>query len=94
MRLTCITDNEKEQTHIAKFAQWILNIGDGKTTSPEGEDWIKIPTDILLEKGKDPKKTLVDTIYPNLRQRYRDRAFLEERAILCPRNETVRDISL
>jgi ATP-dependent DNA helicase PIF1 len=88
-----MTDNETEKNKVAQFADWILNIGDGTTTTSEGEDWIKIPKDILFNKGHDPKETLVESIYPNLRQRYRDREFLEERAILCPRNETVRDIN-
>ena len=93
MRLTCFTDNETEKRHIAEFADWILNIGNGTNTSSEGEEWIKIPNDILLKKGNDPKKTIVESIYPNFRQRYRDREFLEERAILCPRNETVSEIN-
>jgi hypothetical protein len=49
-----------------------LNIGNGTTTSPEGKEWIKIPRDILLKKGNDPKKTIVEIIYPNLRQTYHD----------------------
>jgi ATP-dependent DNA helicase PIF1 len=68
-----------------------LNIGNGTTTSPEGEEWIKITSDILLNKGSDPRKTIVECTYRNLRQRYRDQDFLEERAILCPRNEIVRE---
>jgi ATP-dependent DNA helicase PIF1 len=88
-----MTENEIEKTQLKDFANLILNIGNGTTTSPEGEEWIKIPSDILLNKGSDPKKTIVESIYPNLRERYRDREFLEERAILCPRNETVREIN-
>ncbi|KAM0832093.1 hypothetical protein ACQ4PT_065114 [Festuca glaucescens] len=93
MRLTSMTDSEREKRQVKDFANWILNIGNGTTTSPEGEECIKIPSDILLNKGSDPKKTIVESIYPNLRERYRDREFLEERAILCPRNETVREIN-
>jgi ATP-dependent DNA helicase PIF1 len=88
-----MTDNETEKRQVSEFADWILNIGNGTTTSPEGDEWIKVPTDILLKKGNYSKKTIVESIYPNLRQRYRDREFLEERAILCPRNETVTEIN-
>jgi hypothetical protein len=64
-----MTDNDIEKKRIAQFADWIFNIDKGTTTSSEGEDWIKIPSDILLKKGNDPKETLVESIYPNLRQR-------------------------
>jgi hypothetical protein len=93
MRLKCLLDDPIQKQKVAEFAEWILQIGDGKTTTDEGEDWIKIPKDILLQKGKNAKEEIVQSIYPNLLQRYRERDFLEERAILCPRNETVRDIN-
>jgi ATP-dependent DNA helicase PIF1 len=93
MRLKCLSDDPIQKQKVAEFAEWILQIGDGKTTTDEGEDWIKIPKDILLQKGKNAKEEIVQSIYPNLLQRYRERDFLEERAILCPRNETVREIN-
>jgi hypothetical protein len=82
-------DNKTEKKQVNKFADWILNIGNGTNISPEGEEWIKIPSDLLLKKGNDLKKTIVEIIYLNLRQRYRDREFLEEIEILCTRNKTV-----
>ncbi|XP_040248155.1 uncharacterized protein [Aegilops tauschii subsp. strangulata] len=56
MRLNCTTHDESEKQRVAEFAEWILNIGDGTNTSSEGEELIKIPSDILLKKGNDPKK--------------------------------------
>jgi hypothetical protein len=44
------------------------HIGDGKTTSDEREDWIKIPKDILLQKGENVKEEIVQSTYPNLLQ--------------------------
>lgn len=93
MRLSCISRDEDEQKRTADFAQWILNIGDGKTTSADGEEWIEIPDDLILKKGGDPKEEIVKSIYPNLVQNYKKRDFLEQRAILCPRNETAREIN-
>lgn len=93
MRLTSMTDSEIEKRQVKDFADWIFNIGNGTTTSPEGEEWIEIPSEILLNNGNDQKKTIVESIYPNQRQNYHDQEFLEERAILCPRNETVRKIN-
>jgi hypothetical protein len=93
MRLKCLSDDPLQKQKVAEFAEWILQIGDGKTATDEGEDWIKIPKDLMLQRGKNAKEEIVQNIYPNLLQRYRERDFLEERAILCARNETVREIN-
>ena len=85
--------NTEKQKEVNEFAEWILNIGEGKTTSDEGEEWIQIPRDLILEKGNDPRETIVNSIYPNLLSNYKEPKFLEERAILCPRNETVEEIN-
>lgn len=88
-----MSHDRKEQQESQEFANWILSIGDGKTTSEEGEEWIKIPTDLLLQKGDNPKESIVRSTYPNLLFNYLDPKFLEERAILCPTNETVEEIN-
>nr|XP_040256329.2 uncharacterized protein LOC120974039 [Aegilops tauschii subsp. strangulata] len=93
MRLKCLSDDPIQKQKVAEFAEWILQIGDGKTASDEGEDWIKIPKDLLLQKGENRKELIVESIYPNLLQKYRERDYLEERAILCPRNDTVKEIN-
>jgi hypothetical protein len=43
-----MVDNQNEQEKMKEFAEWILNIGDGKTTSDDGEEMIEIPDDLLL----------------------------------------------
>ena len=66
-----------------------LQNGSNCDKNDEGDDWVRIPKDIILHKGEDPKEEIVKSTYPNLQQNYRNREFLEERAILCPRNEIV-----
>jgi ATP-dependent DNA helicase PIF1 len=78
---------------VQDFAKWILDIEDGKTSSDEGEELVQIPDDILLEKGEDPKETIVNNTYPDLLSNYKERTFLQERAILYPRNEIVQEIN-
>jgi hypothetical protein len=46
-----------------------------------------------LEKGNDPRETIVNSTYPDLLSNYKERAFLQERAILCPKNDTVQEIN-
>ena len=48
MRLKCLSDDPIQQQKVAEFAEWILQIGDGKIASDEVEDWIKIAKDLLL----------------------------------------------
>jgi hypothetical protein len=60
-----MTDSDIEKRQVKDFADRIFNIGNGTTTSLEGEEWIKIPSEILLNKGNDPKTTIVESIYPN-----------------------------
>jgi hypothetical protein len=55
MRLRCMSEDTAEQQNLMEFVNWILDIGDGKTTSDEGDEWINIPEDLILEKGEDPK---------------------------------------
>jgi len=93
MRLSCLSSNRIEQQKVEEFAQWILDIGDGKMSSNDGEEMIKIPSDLLLLKGDDPREAIVKSTYPDLLNNYQQQKFLEERAILCPRNEMVDQIN-
>jgi hypothetical protein len=59
MRLSCIVDNQNEREKMKDFAKWILNIGDGKTTSDDGDEVIQISDDLLLHKGNNTKEAIV-----------------------------------
>jgi hypothetical protein len=59
MRLSCIVDNQNEREKMKDFAKWILNIGDGKTTSDDGDEVIQISDDLLLHKGNNTKDAIV-----------------------------------
>jgi hypothetical protein len=54
---------------------------------------IKIPEDLLLEKEDDSRETTINSTYPDLLNNYKERSFLQERAILCARNETIQEIN-
>jgi hypothetical protein len=59
MCLSCIVDNQNEREKMKYFAKWILNIGDGKTTSDDGDEVIQISDDLLLHKGNNTKEAIV-----------------------------------
>jgi ATP-dependent DNA helicase PIF1 len=92
MCLSCLVKNENEQRKMTEFAEWILNIGDGNTTTDDGDEFIKIPDNLLLQKEVDVKETIVQSTYLDLLSNYKERDYLKERAILYPRNDTVQEI--
>ena len=52
MRLNYTRHDESEKQRVAEFVEWSLM---DKNTSLEGDELIKIPSDILLKKGNDSK---------------------------------------
>jgi hypothetical protein len=76
----------------AEFAKWILQIGNGDTVSLD-EEWVTIPSDLLLQKGDDPKAKIIESTYPGLHDNCCDHKFLEENAILCTTNEDAKEIN-
>jgi ATP-dependent DNA helicase PIF1 len=93
MRVTALIDTPKEQEKTRDFADWILNIGDGLIGNEEDEAWVHITKNILLQKGGNQLGTIINSTYPNLWTNYTDRKYLEEKAILCPRNEMVNEVN-
>ncbi|XP_073224868.1 uncharacterized protein [Cicer arietinum] len=50
---------------MQNFADWILDVGDGKQCSNIGESWISIEQNLMLPKSHDDFQSIVDAIYPN-----------------------------
>lgn len=57
------------------------------------KDVIHIPNDILVSRGKDLIKAIVEITYPNFTSKYNDPTYLEERVVLTSKNETMFEIS-
>jgi hypothetical protein len=89
MRLQQNSDNNATK----EFAQWILNLGDGELDDSEGESFIEIPNDLTIQHETHPIDDIVNAIYPELKTKYNDAKYLEDRAILAPTNEDVQDIN-
>ena len=80
------------QQEVAAFSKWILDIGEGKIPSvaKDGEDepsWITVPHELLLPADDDKLAAIVQSVYPNFESRYKNPAYLSQRAILAPTNE-------
>ncbi|XP_057450068.1 uncharacterized protein LOC130741240 [Lotus japonicus] len=79
---------------IKEFAEWILQVGDGKAkTIDDEESIIEIPQDLLIGQCADPLLSLVNFAYPNFVANLKNYSFFEERAILAPTLDSVEHIN-
>ncbi|XP_035845105.1 uncharacterized protein LOC110932942 [Helianthus annuus] len=93
MRLTVgVLPSTVESTK--RFAQWLLDIGEGKVGGDnDGVATVEIPSDLLITDSLDPIESLIQFVYPSVLERYKDRDYFSERAILTPKNEVVHEIN-
>ncbi|KAD2054435.1 hypothetical protein E3N88_41943 [Mikania micrantha] len=93
MRLTFGSDAyELEKTK--KFAEWLLDIGEGKVGGLNNEEGlIEVPNDLLIADSLDHISDLIDFVYPSILQNFKNLNFFQERAILAPKNDVVEGIN-
>nr|GEW80509.1 nucleic acid-binding, OB-fold protein [Tanacetum cinerariifolium] len=82
-----------ERNLTSSFASWLVDIGDGKTSEPDQEDlentnWIDIPLTYCLPDDEQCLLKLIDFIYDQMTLRTPYAITLQEKANLCPKNET------
>ncbi|XP_035831868.1 uncharacterized protein LOC110869885 [Helianthus annuus] len=79
---------------INQFGKWLLEIGEGNVGhSNDGDSHIELPDHLLITDENDPIQALIDFVYPLVLDRFKDRHYFSERAILAPKNEVVHDIN-
>ncbi|XP_021997886.1 uncharacterized protein LOC110894937 [Helianthus annuus] len=79
---------------IKEFGKWLLEIGEGNVgDSNDGNSSIEIPDDLLITDENDPIQGLIDFVYPSVLERFTDRDYFSERAILAPKNEVVHELN-
>ncbi|XP_021971453.1 ATP-dependent DNA helicase pif1-like [Helianthus annuus] len=93
MRLTVGNGmHDVEQRQI--FAQWLLDLGEGKLGGcNDGDAIIDIPDELLIMDSADPISSLIHFVYPSILANYQNSGFYQERAILAPTNEVVDKIN-
>jgi ATP-dependent DNA helicase PIF1 len=92
MRLAAPTLTDEGKMELARFSQWMLDIGKGniECTAKDGESepsWIEIQDEFLLKTSGDKISCIVNAVYPNLAEKYMDFKYLKEQAILTPTND-------
>ncbi|XP_076889480.1 uncharacterized protein LOC143540257 [Bidens hawaiensis] len=93
MRLTvgCQSSNLED---TIRFAEWLLELGEGKLGGyNDGNAIIEIPDDLLIRDSSDPLSDFIDFVYPSLLEKCNDISYFQERAIFAPLNEVVEEIN-
>nr|XP_017217236.1 PREDICTED: ATP-dependent DNA helicase PIF1-like [Daucus carota subsp. sativus] len=91
--------NEEEVTSLTKFAEWVLDVGDGKiprcteSNGENNEDDIRIPDNFCNMDTPNTVDEMVKSTYPDFLQNYQNSDYLSERAILTPTNVTVGNVN-
>jgi len=81
-------------SEIKKFADWILNIGDGIMEADEnGVAEITIPKELCILEGANPLHSLIDFIYPKVVENFQNANLFQDQAILCPTLEVVEQVN-
>jgi ATP-dependent DNA helicase PIF1 len=79
---------------VDKLSKWILNVGEGNIAEPnDGLADIEIPEDLLIPMSDNPIKSIVESTYPNFKEKFNDFTYLDSRAILASTIEVVDEIN-
>ncbi|KAF5186664.1 hypothetical protein FRX31_023748 [Thalictrum thalictroides] len=90
--------NPEMAKEIENFSEWVLQLGEGKLETKiiidyDEPDWIKIPDDLLLQNNGDSIQQIIDTIYPDISNRFGEPNYFKDRCILTPTNECVDNVN-
>nr|GFD19716.1 DNA helicase [Tanacetum cinerariifolium] len=83
----------KEHSLVKSFASWLLTVGDGKIGEPVDEDpentsWVHIPPAYCLLPAEQGLLKMIDFIYDQSTLHTPSAISLQQKAIICPKNET------
>ncbi|KAI3434512.1 hypothetical protein D9Q98_002585 [Chlorella vulgaris] len=82
------SSNPAAAAHLAAFATFLLDMGEGKLHSHPGSDYVAIPSALLLPGLQQPSH-LIQTVFGDLQQYRGDGQDLVDRAVLTPLNDDV-----
>ncbi|GKE13187.1 DNA helicase, partial [Tanacetum coccineum] len=93
MRLLQPGNSEAEQDLARSFASWLLDIGDCNIGEPDVEDnqssfWVTIPERYCIPDGDNGLSNLISFIYNKDTFEHPSAKELQQKAIVCPRNDT------
>ncbi|XP_039787285.1 uncharacterized protein LOC120653653 [Panicum virgatum] len=99
MRLSNPSLSIEEKIQMDKFAQWVLQIGEGripmtaKNNRQLEDDWIQIPQNYVLSPNGPKIPAIATAIYDDFHLFYASMPYLAQRSIICPVNTIVDEIN-
>ncbi|GJV93168.1 DNA helicase [Tanacetum coccineum] len=93
MRLNNQSLSEIDKHRTATFAQWLLDIGNGQIGIPDDSDpdntsWVDMPDEYCIPNDDDGIPNLINFIYDADTLHHPSAEKLQEKAIVCPKNDT------
>ncbi|GJX42382.1 DNA helicase, partial [Tanacetum coccineum] len=84
--------SEIDRHRTAVFAQWLLDIGNGKIGTPDDSDpdntsWVDIPNEYCIPNDENGITNLIDFIYDDDTLHHPSAQKFQEKAIICPKND-------
>ncbi|XP_038698353.1 uncharacterized protein LOC119995940 [Tripterygium wilfordii] len=95
MRLSTAGLTEEEMPELANFAQWLLDVGEGKVETvkrneeEEQPTWIRMLDNMLVHSEKCDIKDITSEVYDGFMTLYQDPNYLKERVIVIGTNDAV-----
>ncbi|GKA08744.1 DNA helicase [Tanacetum coccineum] len=85
--------NDDQRQLTRSFATWLLDVGNGKIGTPEPDNkesvsWITIPEQYCIPDTHNAMSNLINFIYDEQALRKPNARKLQQKAIVCPRNNT------
>lgn len=93
MRLQSQGLQEHERQNIHNFSEWLLAVGDGNLgtrdeSDKENSSWVHIPDNFCISDCQNATMELINFIYDSETLQRPTAKALQDRAIVCPKNET------
>lgn len=93
MRLRQGSMSDQNREELRTFSQWLLDIGNGNIGEPDASDpentcWVKIPEAYCIPDSDSGLSQLIDFIYDDESLQRPTAKSLQEKAIVCPKNQT------
>nr|GEX32870.1 DNA helicase [Tanacetum cinerariifolium] len=93
MRLKNKSLSEIDKHRTTTFAQWLLDVGNGQIGIPDDSDpdntsWVDIPDEYCIPDDDNVVPNLINFIYDADTLHYPSAQKLQEKAIVCPKNDT------
>ena len=81
----CVRRVYDDPASADRFAAWLLRVGDGRETTVQDTDLIRVPSDMIVHSIAE----LVNSVFPDLS----DERLYVNRAILAPKNDDADEVN-